>query len=69
VVWVATPIVRSRDRERAPPALVVACAAMAFLTVSFLYDVMSFPHAPYIFLTYAGLLAVLWRPAAGRGAP
>jgi O-antigen ligase len=59
VVATATPMIRQRDRERAPPALMAALTAIAFLTVSFLYDAMHFPHAPYIFLTLAALVAVL----------
>ena len=59
VVAVATPLIRRRDPERAPPALVAALCAIAFLTVSFLYDAMHFPHAPYIFLTMAALLAAV----------
>ena len=59
VVATATPLIRRRDRERAPPALVAGLCAIAFLTLSLLYDTMHFPHVPYIFLTMAGLLAVV----------
>ena len=35
-----------------------------------LYDVMSFPHGPYIFLYMAGLIAVVIRqPTGGAGPP
>jgi hypothetical protein len=43
-------------------ALACAAAAVAFLVVSFLFDTLSFPHVPYIFLSLAGLLAVVVRP-------
>ena len=48
---------------------------MAFLVLSTLFDVMSFPHVPYILLSLAGLLAVVVRgadeepPPAVRRAP
>lgn len=75
--------VRRGDPLRAPPALAAAGAAVAFLTASALFDVMSFPHAPYIFLSIAGLAAVCVMrpepapvpagltpvPATWRGAP
>ncbi|HEY2054178.1 MAG TPA: O-antigen ligase family protein [Solirubrobacterales bacterium] len=59
IVGVAAPIIRSRDPSRAPPALAIAAAAVPFLVLSGLFDEMSFPHAPYVLLTLAGLLAVL----------
>ena len=46
-------------RTIAPVALVGAAAAVAFLVGSTLYDVMSFPHAAYIFLYLAALVAVV----------
>lgn len=67
VVVAAAPLIRRRDSDRAPPALIAACVAMAFLTVSFLYDATSFPHAPYIFLTFAAFLAVLLRESDEHG--
>ena len=50
--------IRARGPD-APVALAVAAAAVCFLVVSTLFDVMSFPHVPYIFLFMAGSLAVL----------
>jgi hypothetical protein len=58
VLLVARDAIRSRDPLRAPPALVAAAAAAVFLVVSQLFDVMAFPHAPYVFLSLAGLAAV-----------
>jgi len=65
VVGVARGPIRSRDPVRSPVALVVASAAIGFLVLSTLFDVMSFPHVPYIFLYLAGLLAVVLRPPDG----
>lgn len=65
MIAVAVPLIRSRDPERAPPALIVAAAAAAFLVLSVLFDVMSFPHGPYILMILAGLLAVV-SGAGGR---
>ena len=62
IIAVAAPIIRSRDPARAPPALAIAAGAAPFLVLSALFDIMSFPHAPYILFTLAGFLAVI----AGR---
>ena len=51
-----------REPPSAPIALVGAAAAVAFLVVSTLFDVMSFPHCPYIFLFIAGFLAAAVKP-------
>ena len=51
--------IRSRDLHDAPVALAAAAAGVCFIVVSTLFDVMSFPHVPYIFLWMAGLLAVI----------
>jgi O-antigen ligase len=51
--------------ERAILALGGALSAVVFLTTSLLFDVMSFPHVPYIFLTMAGFVAVLARDTPG----
>lgn len=55
----AVPIARGRDPGRAEVALVVAAGAIAFLVLSALFDIMSFPHGPYILMTLFGLLAVI----------
>jgi hypothetical protein len=59
IVIAASPLIRSRHPVWAPPALAVAAAAIAFLVLSFLFDVSSFPHTPYILMSLAGLLAVM----------
>ncbi len=55
----AVPIIRRRDPSRAPPALAIAAAAGAFLVLSALFDIMSFPHGPYILMILFGFLAVI----------
>ena len=62
VVGVAVPVIRGSDRLRAPPALAIAAAATAFGVLAALFDEWSFPHAVYLFLTLAGLLAALGPP-------
>jgi O-antigen ligase len=54
----AIPLIRGRDPTRAEAGLVAAAAAVAFLVLSALFDVMSFPHGPYILMVLFGLLAV-----------
>ncbi len=58
-IGAAVPIIRRREPGRAPPALAIAAATGAFLVLSALFDVMSFPHGPYILMIMFGLLAVL----------
>jgi hypothetical protein len=59
VVAVARRPIRARDPDDAPVGLAAAAAAVCFIVVSTLFDVMSFPHVPYIFLWMAALLAVI----------
>jgi hypothetical protein len=59
VVLSARATIASRHPSRAPIALIGAAAAVSFLVVSTLFDVLSFPHATYIFLYMAGLVAAL----------
>ena len=61
VVALARPLIRARGPD-APVALAVAAAAVSFLVVSMLFDVMSFPHSPYIFVFMAAFLAVIRSP-------
>lgn len=58
VIVAARKSIRRRDAERSPVTLMGAACAVAFLVVSFLFDVMSFPHAGYIFLYVAALMTV-----------
>jgi hypothetical protein len=57
IVWTARAPIRARGPD-SRVALAAAATAISFLTVSTLFDVMSFPHCPYILLWMAGLLAV-----------
>ena len=55
-------VARKHIRARGPTSqigLVAAAAAIGFLVVSTLFDVMSFPHTPYLLLVTAGLLAAV----------
>ncbi|HEY0344643.1 MAG TPA: hypothetical protein VGC59_08345 [Solirubrobacteraceae bacterium] len=61
IVAVARRPIRERRPLEAAAALSAAGAAIVLLVVSSLFDVMSFPHCPYIALWMAGLLAVVVR--------
>jgi hypothetical protein len=69
----AVPIVKSRDPSRAPPALAIVAATAAFLVLSALFDIMSFPHGPYLLMILFGFLAALVtereEPPAAPGLP
>ena len=62
VILCARGTIEERDPRWAPVALVGAAVAAAFLTVSALFDVLSFPHPTYIFLYTAGLVAAVIAP-------
>lgn len=62
VVAVAVGPIHARRSDDSPVALAVAAAAVSFLVVSTLFDVMSFPHVPYVFLWMAALLSVMCGP-------
>jgi hypothetical protein len=51
--------IRRREDQWSSVALIGAACAVAFLVVSFLFDVMSFPHAGYIFLYIAALVTIV----------
>jgi polysaccharide biosynthesis protein PslJ len=68
-VWIATIGVagraaRSRNSYRGLPALAITATAAAFGTAAALFDVMAFPHVPYLFLLCAGMAVVV---AVGEG--
>jgi hypothetical protein len=63
VVLAARKLASGRDPLRAPVALCGVAAAVCFLVVSTLYDSMAYPHGTYVFLYFAGLVAVV---ATGR---
>jgi hypothetical protein len=58
-VLVARRLIRTRGPTTVAPAMMGAAAAVSFIVVSTLYDALEFPHAPYLFLCMAGLVAVL----------
>lgn len=59
VIACAVRISRTQHRRRANSALAIAAAAVAFLALTALFDEWGFPHAAYLFLTFAGLLAAM----------
>jgi hypothetical protein len=59
IVGVARTPIRARGPTDAPVALAAAAAAVSFLVASTLFDVMSFPHSPYLVLFMAALLAAV----------
>jgi hypothetical protein len=71
VVLTARRTIAARDTMWSSAALVGAAAAVSFIVVSALFDVMSFPHVPYIFLYLAGFaaVAVTARSERERSAP
>jgi hypothetical protein len=68
VILSARKTIAGRDPQWAPVALIGAAAAAAFLILSTLFDVLSFPHPTYIFLYTAGLVAVVIAPREERAA-
>jgi hypothetical protein len=65
VVFSARRAISEREPQWAPMALMGAAAAISFLMVSTLFDVLAFPHATYIFLYTAGLTSVVVRQRSG----
>ena len=61
--------IAGRDPIAAPVALIGALGAIAFLILAFLFDTLSFPHVPYIFLYITGLVAVAIGSERIRGRP
>ena len=59
VVLATRKTIDLRHPRWSPPALVTAAAAIAFIVVAMLYDVLSFPHGTYAFLFLAGLACVV----------
>jgi hypothetical protein len=57
IIAVSSGLLHTGDRRWSAPAIVAAPAALAYLVLSFLFDVSSFPHAPYILMGIAGLVA------------
>ena len=55
----ARGVIASRDQTAASVGLVGAAIAVAFFMFATMFDVLSFPHVPYVFLYMAGLVAVV----------
>jgi hypothetical protein len=68
VVAAARALINARDPRWSPLALIGAAAAVPFLIASALFDILSFPHATYIFFFMAGLTAVVVAPERRRAA-
>jgi hypothetical protein len=54
-LFVARSLLRSDDPVRGPPALAAAAACLAFGVACSLYDILTFPQAPYLFLFMAAI--------------
>jgi hypothetical protein len=54
-LFIARSVIRSDDPVRGPPALAAAAACVAFGVAAALYDILTFPAAPYLFLFMAGM--------------
>jgi hypothetical protein len=55
-IWTVNhPAVRGRDPIRGPPALAISAATASFVVSTALFDVLSFPHVPYLFFFLAGM--------------
>jgi hypothetical protein len=76
-LFVARSVLRSDDPVRGPPALAAGAACLAFGVACSLYDILTFPAAPYLFLFMAAMCTCAasvevpagWRPARVRAAP
>jgi hypothetical protein len=65
VIAVTRRTIAGRDPVAAPVALIGAVCAVAFTVFAFLFDILAFPHVPYIFLYLTGLAAVVIRGERG----
>ncbi|MGZ5335937.1 MAG: O-antigen ligase family protein [Solirubrobacterales bacterium] len=59
VLAVARGAIVSRDHTAASVGLVGAAIAVVFFVLALMFDVLSFPHVPYVFLYMTGLVAVV----------
>jgi len=62
-------VVWSRSHTRAPPAIAIVAAIAAFGVANSVYDTLSFPQAPYVFIFVAALATVLAQPASALPPP
>jgi hypothetical protein len=76
-LFVARSVLRSDDPVRGPPALAAGAACLAFGVACSLYDILTFPQAPYLFLFMAAMCTCAasvevpagWRAARVRAMP
>jgi O-antigen ligase len=54
-LFVVRSVLRSDNPLRGPPALAAGASCLAFGVASALYDILSFPQAPYLFLFMAAV--------------
>ncbi len=54
-LFVARSVLRSDDPVRGPPALAAGAGCLAFGVACALYDILTFPQAPYLFLFMAAM--------------
>jgi hypothetical protein len=69
VILVARKTVSQRHPTWAPPPLCGVSAAVCLLVLATLYDVMAFPHGPYVFLYVTGLAVAVVAPGIGGPSP
>ena len=69
VIVVARKTVSRRHPRWAPAALCGVSAAVCMLVLATLYDVMAYPHGPYVFLYIAGLAVAVVAPGIGGPPP
>jgi O-antigen ligase len=68
-VIAARRAIRSRDPDIEPLALASSAGCVAYLVVNALFDTMSFPQAPYMFLIVAALATISAAGPAGNVQP
>jgi hypothetical protein len=71
-LFVVRSVLRTDDPLRGPPALAAGAGCLAFAVASALYDILSFPQAPYLFLFMAAICtcaATKEMPAEERARP
>jgi hypothetical protein len=69
VIATARKTINARHPVRSPQALAGVAAAAVFLVVGALFDSLSFPQVPYIFLYLAALTAVVVKPPNEPSSP
>jgi hypothetical protein len=67
VVATGRSTITSRHPDWAPPVLAGVAVAIVFLVGAALFDSMSFPQVPYIFLCFAAFVVVVVRPVEPAG--